>query len=670
MTMKSIRNVPGVERSWLYACCGFILGIFAPLGWMTLRLLLFWQQGQPLWHQVINEVLRSAESVLLYCYMGGGTALVLAVFGFIVGKGTQQIHERAARLDQLNGEIATQKEEFEHRFRDLNHSIKNFHAINTHIQKSVDIREVLRLAAEGLHEILGYDRVNILMVNAERNRLDFVASRGTGGEVVAGVTLPIDERAGAIYKVVHENRLLLIDDINRMPEEFHLKPPCDIIQQLRSRSFILCPIVVRNEVVGVFGVDNKVKRKKLDDTDVDTVKLFADQVSSTLIKISLLDAVETLIRELEYTFQELLKYRGDYTRHDHSLRRATGSTTEAIRDIAGGADVIREAVDTTRSAAGEISVSVEQVSQNLHHLTDFMEKSISAMAQISTTIKSIQENGVKSHTMSETVKQQAEVGAGAVANALEGLNGIARGVDGTFDAIERLVLKGEEVDSITGVIAEITRKTNLLALNASIIAAQAGEHGRSFGVVADEVRNLAQEAANSTGAIAQIIAEIKEYTNETGGHINRTRDLVREGISLGEGVETSLSQILDSSALAMEMTLEIRRATQEVGRSAEFVTRSIEQLGEMSSHISLSSREQTHGIRSIVKSIEEIKNMVDDMAEATDRQKQNTMEIEGAVTAVSDMAKRIFTELEERQQGSGEVIERLERLKQVGGANA
>ena len=140
--------------------------------------------------------------------------------------------------------------------------------------------------------------------------------------------------------MVRENCLLLIDDINRMPEEFHLRPPCDIIQQLRSRSFILCPITVRDEVVGVFGVDNKLKRKKLDDTDVDTVKLFADQVSSTLIKISLLEAVETLIGELEYTFHELLKYRADYTLHDHSLRRATGSTTDAIRDIAGGTDVL------------------------------------------------------------------------------------------------------------------------------------------------------------------------------------------------------------------------------------------------------------------------------------------------------------------------------------------
>ena len=274
--MGKLKSLQGVDRGRLYAFCGVCLGTGAPLGWVLVRLLFFRQQGESVWEQIAADILQSGESLALYLYMAGGTALALGVFGYLIGKASEQIHDRACSLDELNQAIALQKEGFERRFKDLDNCIKNFHAINNSIQKSVDFREVLRLAADGLHEILGYDRVNILMVNPTRDRLEFVASRGAGQDNVSGIVIPLDERAGALYKTVSEKRLFLIDDITLMPEEFHLKPPCDAVVQLRSRSFIICPIVVRDEVVGLFGVDNKVKRKELDDTDVDTVKLFAD----------------------------------------------------------------------------------------------------------------------------------------------------------------------------------------------------------------------------------------------------------------------------------------------------------------------------------------------------------------------------------------------------------
>ncbi len=651
------------DRSWLYGLSGLCLGISAPIGWQVLRLLFFWQEGQSLWSQVAGGVFGSSESTALFLYMGVGTAVVLGTTGFMIGRGAQQVLERANSLDILNHTVAEQKETFERRFRDLNKSIKDFHSINTHIQKSVDFNEILRLAANGLHEILGYDRVNILMVTPDRAGLDFLASRGCGGDAAPGTKLPLDERAGALYKVVFEKRVILIDDISQMPAEFHLKSPYSEISQLRSKNFILCPIIVRDEAIGFFAVDNKVKRKKLDDTDVDTVKLFADQVASSLNKLNLLEAVESLTEELEHTFTEFGKNRSEHSRLDASLREATESTTEAIVDISSAADVVREAVDATRSAAAEISVSIDQVSGNLVVLSEFMENSISAMTEISATIKSVEESGARSHEMSETVKAKAESGVRAVIGVIAGLKGISETVEETVKAIERLSQKGEEINTITTVISEVTQKTNLLALNAAIIAAQAGEHGRAFGVVADEVRHLSQETAQSTGSITRIIEELQECTRESVAHITKTRKLVQEGMGLGSGMEQSLGQILSSAGTAMEMTHDIRSATQEVARSVETVTASIEKVGEMSNHITTASSEQADVTRNIAQSIEEVKNMADDMVLATERQKCNTLSIESAVTSVSNMIKRIFDEVEQRREASNKVIEDLRRLK-------
>ncbi|NIQ10259.1 MAG: GAF domain-containing protein, partial [Gammaproteobacteria bacterium] len=295
----------------------------APLGWIVLRLMLFWEDGTPLMEQVISDIFDTEQSRYMYSYMCGGTMMVLGSFGFFIGRASQQIHDRAMKLDKLNQEVEEQRFNFEKRFTDLDHSIKNFHAINTDLQRSVNKQEVLRLSADGLHDVIGFDRANVLMVDQETNQLYFAASRGVNVDGDVKTRLPLDERAGCLYKAITDRQVMLIEDITKMPQEYHLQPPCDSIPQLRSKNFIICPIVVRNEAVGLIGVDYKFKRKKLLDTDVDTVKLFADQISSSIMRINLLDAVDSLTRQLEHTFNEFLKYRDEHAELITSLRQAT-----------------------------------------------------------------------------------------------------------------------------------------------------------------------------------------------------------------------------------------------------------------------------------------------------------------------------------------------------------
>jgi len=652
------------ERELKYALFGMLLGVMAPIGWIMLRLLLFWHSGQGLVAQIVDDILRTPEQVALYAYMCGGTAAVLGAFGFFIGRATQQIHDRAHKLDLLNREVAEQKALSERRFADLDHSIKNFHIINTDLQKTVNRKEVLRLAADGLHEVIGFDRVNILMVDDDRTQMSFAVSRGARqSDRDVKATLPLDARAGCLYKVIVDRRALLVDDITKMPDEYHLKPPCDSIEHLRSRNFIIAPILVRGEAIGLLAIDYKYQRRRLEETDVDTVKLFVDQISSSLTRINLLEAVEALTRQLEHTFSEFLKYRNEHAGLIQSLHTATGSTRDATGNITAGAGVIQESVASTRSAVGEISVSIEQVSHSLKSLNEFMERSISSMTEIHYTVEAVEESSLRSRSMSETVKQKAEHGVDTMAQVIGGMEGIVAAVGQAEGVIGRLSERGEEVGTITSVITELTRKTSLLALNAAIIAAQAGEHGRSFAVVADEVRSLAHEAANSTEQINQIIGEIQAYTRETVEHIGQTRQLVDTGRHQGLAMAEALREILDSSIQAMSMAQEISKATQEISRAVESVSKSIEELGEMSSQVSQASREEANGAKSIVTAIEEVKSMADDMVAATRRQADNTQNIEVAVDQVGVMAKRIFDEMESRRQASLSVVEDLKRLK-------
>jgi len=475
--------------------------------------------------------------------------------------------------------------------------------------------------------------------------------------------LPLNKKSGALFKSVAENRLILIEDITRMPEEFRLLSPYDQIENLRSKNFLICPITLRGVVVGLLSVDNKLRRLPINENDVDTVKLFAVQVAATITKIDLMQGVGALTDELDQTFNELLGFRSDHNAAEENLRKATESTAGSIHEIAKGVHVVQSAVDSARSSSNEISVTINQISSNLNNLTNFMNATIASMTEIASTIKSVEENSQQSHDMSEKVRQQAGNGVDAVIDNLTGLQGISASVDQTAAVIDRLSNKGDEIGQITKVITDITQKTNLLALNAAIIAAQAGEHGLAFGVVAEEIRSLAREAADSTGAIGQIISEIQIYTRESVSHVNQTKSLVNSGISLGESVEEALKQINESAERAMSMTSEIHKSTREVSRAVSSVSESVESLGDLSEQVASASLEQTKGVRNIVSSIESIVDMTHDMGEATDNQQQKVREISEAFQSVSEMANRIFDEIDDRQVRSREVIERLELLK-------
>ncbi len=653
------------DRSVLYASAGFMLGIAAPIGWLFVRMMFFYESGASFWNQSIGHFLQDSEHIALVTYMGAGTAIVLGTFGFFIGRAAEQIHSRAERLNELNQTVAKQRELSENKYRDLNNRITNFHSISARLQKTSDLKELISLIGHGLRDVMDFDRVNILAVDHEHKLLRMSVSLGCGDSTGASVSMPLDPRAGVIYKSVIEKRDYLVDDIRLMPADFKLQPPCDKLSALRSRNFLVCPVIVNGLTEMVLAVDNKTSGRSMENDDAETIKLFAAQLSGSITRIRLFNAVETMAQELELTFTQIMQYRQDYQVLLKTLKRATGSTVRLVSDIVNSTDVVRDAVSSTQSASTEISASIDQVGSSIQQLSEFMDKSISAMTQIAATIKEVDDNSVSSHQMSEQVKKKAEDGVVSVQETLTGLDGITSGVTDAARTIDLLSQKGAEVSTITTVITEIAQKTNLLALNAAIIAAQAGDQGRSFAVVAEEIRGLSQKTAHSSAAIALLIRDMQLKTSEVVKQVHNAQGLVNQGVTLGQNTEGALGQILTSATSAMDMARSIRHATREVSRSAEFVTQSIEELGEMTDQVSTASREQSQGTHGIVRSIEDVRDMADEVANIAIQQRQDSRDIESAVESVAAMANQIFDEMEIRSQQSRVVIEQLKQFKEM-----
>ena len=655
--------IAGANRSVLYGLIGFILGISAPLGWMVVRLALFADPAASLASQVFSEMTQSAQGMALYIYMGGGTACVLAVLGYFIGRAADELHQRGEKLNLLVKEVDSQKKLFENRYKVLDNNIKNFHKIGSRIQKAVRKDDVLELCVEGLHEILGYERVNVLMADPERKHLYFAASAGNDAPVGPEVTIPLDKRSGVIYKSFQDKQVYFVEDITKSPADYLLQPPFNTIEPLRSTTFILCPIVLKGETIGVFGLDNKKSHRALNDTDVDTIRLFADQAAAAMMRISLLHSIDRLTLELGKTFSEMLKNRDNYSANLFRLKSAADSLASGALKIDGSAHGVMESVDGASVSAAEISVATDQITQNMDALSDSVYKAVSAMEQISSTLRQVEKNTGHSHGLSSRVKEHAQQGTDIVRETVDALAEIQRSVELSYEGIKRLSANSGRIEGFVSVINDITKRTNLLALNASIIAAQAGEYGKSFGVVADEIRNLSLQTGLSTGEITGIIEEIMTESRIAADNVTVTKDLVKKGVKLGEQTGASLASILESSQKALEMTQQIKHATEEQASSVQLVTRTIEDVSSMTMQIFKASKEQAQATKSVARALEDVKDLSHDMASAAGRQTSECNEIKGAVDSVTRMADAIFDGMEKRQEESGAVMKELEQIR-------
>jgi methyl-accepting chemotaxis protein len=655
--------VADANRSQLYALIGFFLGISAPVGWTVLRLILFSDPAIPLSAQVFSDMTGSAQGIALYAYMGGGTACVLAFFGYFIGRAVDELHRKGGELDLLVQEVDSQKNLFENRYKVLDNNIKNFHKIGSKIQKCVRKDDVLALCVEGLHEVLGYERVNVLMADPERKHLFFAATAGNEAPVGADVTLPLDNRSGVIYKSFREKQVYFVEDITQYPADYMLQPPFDTIQPLRSTCFILCPIILKGESIGVFGLDNKKSHRALNDTDVDTIRLFADQAAAAFMRISLLQSIDQLTLELGKTFSELLRNRENYSKNLYRLKSAADSLANGTLKIDSAAHGVMESVDGASVSAAEISVATDQITRNMDALSDSVYKSVSAMEQITSSLRQVEKNTVHSHGLSSKVKEHAELSREVVRETVDSLAEIQRSVELSYEGMKRLDANSGRIEGFVSVINDITKRTNLLALNASIIAAQAGEYGKSFGVVADEIRNLSLQTGLSTGEITGIIDEIMTESRRAADNVSATKELVKKGVKLGHQTGASLVSILESSQLAMDMTQQIKLATEEQSHAVQMVTQSIDDVSSMTMQIFKASKEQAQATKSVARALEEVKGMSHGMAASAGRQTVDGAEIKGAVESVTRMADAIFDGMEQRQEESGAVVKELEMMR-------
>jgi phosphate/phosphite/phosphonate ABC transporter binding protein len=231
--------------------------------------------------------------------------------------------------------------------------------------------------------------------------------------------------------------------------------------------------------------------------------------------------------------------------------------------------------------------------------------------------------------------------------------------------VNRLGKRSEEIGTILGVIVEVTERTNLLALNASILAAQAGEQGKGFAVVAEEIKALADRTAGSAQDIAKLIASVQKEAKEAVTAMTESLDAVDTGVHRSQDAGTALEKILRSSDRSAEMTSLIERTMTEQARGIKQVSEALANVKQMMHQIAAATQAQSKGSETILHSAEEMRDIARRVKTAMAEQGRGGKQIAEAAENVTVRAGEIAAGTKEQRQASRQIQDSIDKIQNL-----
>jgi methyl-accepting chemotaxis protein len=389
-------------------------------------------------------------------------------------------------------------------------------------------------------------------------------------------------------------------------------------------------------------------------------------VDGTVLEAEAIANISTSVEEMNAAISEIADGTTGLAASTEETAASMEQMATSISQITSSSHNLSRSVESTAASIEELSATINQVANNSVELTTASEETQSAISEISSSVKEVEQTAKESAMLSEKVEKEAtDYGIRSIEKTVQGMNEIKASVEKTADYITKLGGRSKEIGKILNVIADITDQTRLLALNAAILAAKAGEHGKGFSVVADEIKELAERTSVSTREIATLIKSVQQEMGDAVDAMDEGLKSVETGFNVTGEAADALERIVKSSKKSSEMSAAIERATAEQAKATMLVKEAMEKVLTMVGQIEKATSEQNKGIQLIMKETEKMNDASKQVKTATNEQSANSKQISQAVELVSDKSQQISMAISDQKIGSNQIWKSIEKIKDI-----
>lgn len=377
-------------------------------------------------------------------------------------------------------------------------------------------------------------------------------------------------------------------------------------------------------------------------------------------------AMESMKNAFSTVIDEIDELSGR-TEERASISAEMSATTDAIAEnITQYSTFVIE----TSSSIEEMARAARETADNIRGLSISTEQTSSAIHQISASQANVRENAGRGATASGSVRDQAQQGLSSMTATMWAMQEIVRSSDESFESINRLSHYSARVGEFLSVIQEVVEQTNLLSLNASIIAAQAGARGKAFAVVAEEVRSLAHRTSASTREIEELVRNIQSETAAVQRSVALGRDKVTEGVKISSLAHDALVTIDLSAEEASQMVAHIAMETAEQSVGIQRITEESEKNLERVLQITLATEQQQEGTNQILKNLEHLRELAHRISSSAQEQAKGNRLYLKSVMEDNDRTRALKEDATSHIDAVAQAVDAVQKVNELIASNA
>ena len=495
--------------------------------------------------------------------------------------------------------------------------------ITVHLTQALQTEDILQIAVEDIQQALQTDRVIVYRFDANWKGTITEESVAPGFPRALGAQIADPCFADKYVERYKQGRVQATPDIAKAGlTDCHLKQ----LEPFAVKANLVAPILVAGKLMGLLIAHQCSAPRQWQAIEIDLFTQLATQVGLALERSELLGRSQKLAEEQqqrsETTQMQLLDLlnsvegatRGDLTVRANVTADEIGivadffnSIIQSLRQIV---TQVKQSAEQVNTSVGSNEATIRQLAESALQQATEITRTLDSVQQMSQSVQDVAENARQAAAIARSASTSAQTGGAAIDRTVASILNLRETVAETAKKVKRLGESSLAISKAVTLINQLATKTRLLAINASIEAALAGEQGQGFAVVAEEVGSLAVQSASATQEIAQIVEAIQRETGEVVRAMEDSTAQVVEGTNLVEQTKRSLGQILDVSRQIDELVESISTATVSQSQTSQTLTALMQQIAQVSERTSESSRQASDALKQTVEVAQQLQASV------------------------------------------------------------